>query len=302
MSNHQHSLMSVKRLHYGRVEIFMYDKFKQPERYRFVYRDGDNVLTHDGIYAGSVVIHDSPTYPEDLIQKHTGYLFIKGKRNTIKDKIEEEEQIPYMYEEILIDDRNTVHSNLENLFEEDTRYVIKCIPKHDSTHPLIVHDATFLFSSDEDESIEKNITNIFKMYEEKLTETITEEKIHNISSWVKYLIKFCPINDLGMPICFKQEIRDKDFKDKLKINQDNVILMYDTKTKKEFQIVRTIEQFEDKNREIIFYETYNNILPEVKKRLKKMNKPFKEVSDISIKVRWGDLNELGMTWKITDFI
>lgn len=281
----------VKRLHYGRVEFFLYDKFKQPERYRFVYKNSENVL-----------IHDSSDYPEDLIQHNCGYLFIKGKRNTLKQRIEDEEEIPYMYEEIPFDDRNTFHSNLENLFMEDTRYVIKCIPKHNSTHPLLVHDATFLFSSDEDESIKNNISNIFKMYEDELLKTIEEEKIHNISSWVKYLTKFCPINDLGMPICFNREIRDKDFKDKLKIDQNNVILIYDTKTKKEFQIIKTIEQFEDKNKEIVFYETYNNVLPEVKKRLKKMNKPFKEISDIAIKVRWGDLNELGMTWRITDFI
>ena len=69
----------VKRLHYGYTEIFLYDKFKQPERYRIVYKK-----------LGTVYVEDRTSYPEDIVGTYVGYLFIKGKRNTIKKKLEDE--------------------------------------------------------------------------------------------------------------------------------------------------------------------------------------------------------------------
>ena len=286
----------VKRLHYGYTEIFLYDKFKQPERYRIVYKK-----------LGTVYVEDRTSYPEDIVGTYVGYLFIKGKRNTIKKKLEDEldcydEEIPYTYEEVPKDDRNTIHLNLEHLFDEKTRYVIKCVPKHNSVHPLLIRDYSFLFEDDSDKAIEENISNIFKTYKEKLMETIKEEKINSITSWVNYLTKTCPINEIGLPICFNKQIYERDFRGELKIDSSNVMLIYDTKTKKEFQIIKTIEQFEDKNRKVVFYETYNNILPEVKARLRALDKPFKELNEISIELRWCDLNDLGLKWKITDFI
>lgn len=134
----------------------------------------------------------------------------------------------------------------------------------------------------------------------------------NAEAWARKVIFNYPMNNNGLPVRYPKTVNDKTLKE-YKIKADQLFVEYDFRASsydKENEFVIELEDaFEDMNRELTIYENYNGLLKRIRSELDKKKLKYKVLNDvgenvddppISVKAKY--LRELGLTYKMTDFI
>lgn len=319
MNSKQKHTTSLRLLHDGHIKIYI-GEINQKCRYKFIYRNSVN---------GSISKSETDEFPLELIYSNCGYLFVNGKRNTISKYINKLPTVETLYDE---DIRRTRYINLSKYFDEDSIVIVKCSGLK-STPVKMLKEIVLNITSD---PITK-IDNLYSHVIEEIEENFTTNNIKNIDDWIKYLELNCPINSINkLPFGYSSYISNNMFKTKKALTIDDIKesleLCYDIRLNKvkqtkhkdvnslnEIDIIKAIEQYEDQDQYVIFYNNMNNRIKEVKKKLKEKGLEYepvdirkllignpelrkKDSTDIAIKVKWSDLNKLGIQWTYSDFI
>ena len=61
------------------------------------------------------------------------------------------------------------------------------------------------------------------------------------------------------------------------------------------------DAFEDMNRDIVVYNTYNDILPKIMKALDAAKIKYTKINDHSIRTKLKSIREISIKYKLTDF-
>lgn len=134
---------------------------------------------------------------------------------------------------------------------------------------------------------------------------LENNKFKCLSEWIDKIVHELPICELsGMPMRFPKVIKPEMLKVK-KIDLSNMFVGYDIRAKnydEEANIIKGIEDaFEDKNRIVRVYDSYNGLLDRMVKALKAKEMNY-ELHEDYLEVRVKDLKNLDLEYKITDFI
>lgn len=304
---------SLRLIHDGHVKVYLGD-LKQEHKFKFIYRDN---------YSNVTRVCCKDTFPLELVYTHSGYLFVKGKRNTIAKQLNKLPLLEDIYEN---DMRKTRYIDLSKYITKETSVVVKCCGFR-SAPVKMLKEYVFNIST-------SPITKIDLLCE-SLVEEIEEHfkclNISNIDEWIAYLEQNCPMNSSNKLVFgYPDHITNAMFKSNNKLVpeeiRDTLELQYDIRINKEItkhlcelDIVKAIEQYEDQDQYVIFYNNMNNRIKEVKAKLKEKGYEYepvdirkfimknpelrkKDSTDIAIKVKWNELNDLGIEWTLSDFV
>lgn len=285
----------LKRIHDGHIQIYQSEDLKQDCRYKYVYK----FFSHTSSESEKIHIYENDKFPIELVYKTRGYMFIKGKRISNKKIIDSLPMLPNFDKQF----NKTMYVDLNQHFNINTIAVIQCVP-YKNVSPLVLKDVMFKFDNEE---VLSQLKNIDELYQKEVNDSFKKFNIKNINSWVEQIVDTCPLSSLtGMPYSYQEVITNNDFKITKNKNNTEFTICYDIRSNKEFEIIKELEQREDDNQYVIFYENYNNRLKEIKEKLKKKKltyQPVKNISDdICIKVLWKDLKSLDISWNILDFL
>ena len=151
-------------------------------------------------------------------------------------------------------------------------------------------------------NIQNNILKILNM-------ALAEDMDKNVEEWVTNVIQNIPLNDNGFPLKYPKMITDSLFKKNRnsgKIDKESIFIEYDFRAESyeyENNFISALEEaFEDMNSKVEIFNTYNNILKDVKEELDKRGLKYKQVTDYSIETTLKNIRSLNMTFQLTDFI
>lgn len=256
-------------------------KTKQKCNFLYIYRkldeDGD-----DRVYR-----YENDEYPEFLVLNTCGYMFVK-KGN----------EIPIL-PSFPINEYKTNFVDFNTYFNKkyDANTLIRISPSINFTesHPKLVSEYNYLTKLDRNTKLDLN--KIRKDWKKG-----SNKNINSSLEWFEYISKNCPISSLyKLPYNYYSIINDRVFNKK--VDDKDIVIYYDIKSKDEYEIIKDIEtSFEDLNQKVTFYETYNNRLKDVIEKCDKKKIKYKLKGDNAIVLKWKDLNSLGLSWNITDFI
>ena len=267
----------------GYVQVYLNNivkKTKQKCDYLYFYRkmNDDN---------GSVYRYENDEYPEMLVLNTCGYMFVKNG-----NEIPILPTFPVNEYKTNFVDFNTYFNKKYNV---NTLVRISPSMSYTESHPILVSEYNYLTKLDKNTKLD--LKEIEKDWKKNLNKSINSSL-----EWFKYISNNCPVNSLyKLPYNYYSVINDSTF-DKKPSNKD-VVVYYDIKSTDEYKIIEDIEtSFENLNQTVTFYETYNNKLKDVMNMCDKNGIKYKKNDEISINLKWKDLNSLGLTWNITDFI
>jgi hypothetical protein len=140
------------------------------------------------------------------------------------------------------------------------------------------------------------------------------QPIESVEKWVLEVLRNTPINAHGCPNSYSKNISEKTLQSRASINQNQIFVEYDIRLfdrvnniyKIENAYINLIEDAFEKNKLITIYNTFNNILDDIKKRAK--HKRIKVVEKRSannelesIKIKFYDFRALDIKYDLTDF-
>ena len=82
----------IRLIHDGHVKVYL-GNLKQEHKFKFIYRDN---------YSNATRVCCKDTFPLELVYTHSGYLFVKGKRNTIAKQLNKLPLLENIYENDMI--------------------------------------------------------------------------------------------------------------------------------------------------------------------------------------------------------
>lgn len=280
----------------------------------------DYILSLDIL--GEHKIFNVPRFPDKLVDYNPiGYIFsyVEIKRKMI-------------VEDAFVDVGNTFTRCLDSYFISDDPsdnidMIIACSPKKEISSPAFTNELIIrcnsakLLQTDSNNGksaeqllLEYTTTNFDKR--EQLAKVIRNNlsgivksylrgQSYDVDSWTEYMIYNYPMNSNGLPIRYPNEINEKNISS-ISINPKHLFIEYDFRAKNyeyENHMITLLEDaFESPNMKVRITNTYNNILDEVKSELETKHRKYKEVDKDTIEVRVKDINDLNVSYKITDFI
>jgi hypothetical protein len=279
-----------EKLFSGYIQIYknnILTKTKQTKKYLYIYRPLTINNEND-----SIKIYESDTFPDYLTLSTTGYMFVKTKN-----------KLPLL-PEFDIRQFKTNFQDFNTFFDKniEANTLIKISPlsynkkNKLTTHPIVVDEYNYLMNLNSNSKL-----NINKLKQNWYND-LNKNDITTSLKWFQYIKSHCPISSqLGIVYNYYDEINNNTFKTKPTF--EDICIYYDIKSEDEFEIMKDIElEFEDEEEMVTFYETYNHKLLEVKSKCDDKKIKYKILNDISIELKWKDLNSLNLNWKITDFI
>jgi hypothetical protein len=135
----------------------------------------------------------------------------------------------------------------------------------------------------------------------------------SVEKWVLSVLRNTPLNAHGCPNSYPKNISEKTLKARSSINQNQIFVEYDIRLidrvnniyKIENAYINLIEDGFEKNKLITVYNTFNNILDEIKKRAKQKRIKITEGrcgDELEfIKIKFYDFRALGIKYDLTDF-
>lgn len=170
---------------------------------------------------------------------------------------------------------------------------------------LVVRCNSKELASGKYDSPSKNIqTNVLNIVNTALNENIDADA----EAWTLNIMQNIPLNDNGYPLRYPKTIDDSMFDSKKmkKLTQGDVFIEYDFRAESydaENSFISSLEEaFEDMNAKIEVFNTYNNVLKDIKEEMTKKGMKFKQLTDYSIETTLGDLRKLTVKFQLTDFI
>jgi hypothetical protein len=136
----------------------------------------------------------------------------------------------------------------------------------------------------------------------------------SVEKWVLAVLRNTPLNAHGCPNSYPKNISEKTLQSRPSVSQNQIFVEYDIRLidrvnniyKIENAYINLIEDGFEKNKLITIYNTFNNILDEIKKRAK--HKRIKIVEGCSkegelefIKIKFYDFRALDIKYDLTDF-
>ena len=233
----------------GYIQIYVNNipkQTKQTSDYLYFYKTFDS--END-----KVCVYKSDEYPDVLTLNTYGYMFVKNG-----DEIPILPKYPvYEYKTNFVDFNTYFHKNV------DANVVIKFSPSINflESHPSLINEYNYLTKLNKNKKID------VQHLKTDWIKSIEQCSIKSSLDWFEYISKNCPTNSVyDLPYNYYSKINNSVF-DKVP-TLDDIVVYYDIKSTDEYSIIEDIElTFENKNQNVIFYETYNNKLKDVKKRL-----------------------------------
>jgi hypothetical protein len=154
---------------------------------------------------------------------------------------------------------------------------------------------------------EKYASNLSKNIVKIINKNIETEL--SLEKWAGLIIRNCPLNGFDLPNKYPKIITTKLLQNnKQNITKDKLFVEYDFRLidrtrnmyKLENSVIKVIEDAFEKNRYVTVYDTFNNILSDIRKQALKQKIHFIDC-DNSIKIKFFDLRELKVEYDLTDF-
>lgn len=262
-------------------------KFKSmyPNKYIFVINSNGNVVI-DNVNSIPIIF---------AMQKIIGYIFTYADSfpdfmncNSVK----------------YTDVGNTFPSCLDEYFiknDDKVDLILSC--KGNNNEVPLQFIKTIVIRCNSEEFMKNNLkTSILKI----ANNVLEDNKIDNVEDWLKNIINDAPFNNNEFPYKYGKTISNKKLKEKSKLTKDNIFIEYDLRAKSyehENNFICELEnEFETKDTKITLFNTYNDILSEVRKQLdeKKLKYDVLDANSISVNIKY--LRKLDIEFQLNDFI
>lgn len=149
-------------------------------------------------------------------------------------------------------------------------------------------------------TLRKNIMNI-------INSSINEHQLSSTEDWLNNIINNVPLNDNGFPVKYPKIITDKSFHNKsCNINYEDIFIQYDFRASSydhENSFISSLENaFENKNTVVYIYNSYNDIMNTIIKKLDEKHLKYNKLEDDLISTSLKNLHKIDVEYKLTDFI
>jgi len=286
------------KLKYESPRIQIYEetgKFKDDERYEYIYRFSNPNITE-------IQVYKSFQFPYNLMSVSTGFLFVHSTKNG-------DAAIPTLPDEEYKDYKTNLKCLSNGFINRDINVVMKLRPAK-YCHPNCVKDFVVGLNISPKSSSELNKKELFKHFKS------LQPKFKNAKEWKKYIYENCPTH-----IHFAKGIDDSTFEKG--VSESDMAVDYDIHDVNEFEIVKMVEkEFENMNQLVKIFDNYNNIVSRIQKACDehKINYSTSEESKYKklkykgkvrnqringvkwIELKYSDLIKLGLEYKLSDFI
>lgn len=255
----------IKSYDSGRLQVYTCYKSGMESNYRFVYRLGDKVR-----------IYDSDVFPIHLVLSSHGFLFLKNEKVNLP-------MLPKSNDKYY----KTQITDLNKYFIGQDNNVVLGITGYKNCSPKIVYMQFRSYNLTKKDKIDKN--NILEDFIDH------QPGINTPSEWFDMICRECP------GVNYAKKIDSESFAKK--ITESDIQILYDIRDKDEMSIIENIEsQFEKQSQSVDIYDDYNSVVETVTKKCSELNVPYKINKNGSVRLKFSDVNRLGIKWKLTNFI
>ena len=204
---------------------------------------------------------------------------------------------------------NTTQSTCLSKDQMQSAKHVKFITTLNPEHINLTKSTTMASDTDAYMKRKQCVSNISKNIISYIETICRESAPSSVEEWVDCIMSILPVNSNNLPIRYPKLISDSSFTPSAiksySINKDNLYIEYDFHAKSyksENQFITMLEDaFEDMNRDIVVYNTYNNILPKIMKALDAAKIKYVKLNAYSIRTKLKSLREISIKYKLTDF-